>query len=412
MRAPYIVGDPVRGRDFYGRQQELAELLQGRGKTAHVLGMRRMGKTSLLLKVAESAPSIYLDFQAMVGQPEDFTRQASFELKRRRRQYPWLPTPNQENDGFALLEEAAWQAEAQGMTLCLLCDEAEGLLDFDAPFLRRLRGLVWGPSQLRTMFASAKNLSQLDDLCQQWHTSPFLNNFPPPLYLTGLDDAAAAALIRQTQSDTPLPVPDETIMAIEQHTGNHPYLVQWLCHRLWEKNHNPTTWTITANDLQPTGQLARRLQMDFDYLSDPERRILHAVVSKEPLPDDIDSDYVRGLTRLGYLRSIDDTYAIGNTFLENWLGALKSVDWASKSNVSAESTLTLYEKETEVARREAILKQLKIHRRNLNRLMEKKAQYGLDVPTHLSNEIEATEETIARLEQELAELVYDTSGNS
>jgi AAA+ ATPase superfamily predicted ATPase len=167
MRPAYIVGDPVRGRDFYGRQEELAELLTGRGKTAHVLGLRRVGKTSLLCKVAESGPSVYLDFQAMVGQPEDFTRQVGFELRRRRKLYPWLPAPNQGNDGFVWLEEAAWQAEKQEVTLCLLCDEAEGLLDFEAPFLRRLRGLVWGPTQLRTMFASAKNLSKLDDLCRE-----------------------------------------------------------------------------------------------------------------------------------------------------------------------------------------------------------------------------------------------------
>jgi hypothetical protein len=412
MRAPYIVGDPVTGRDFYGRQQELAELLEGRGKTAHVLGLRRIGKTSLLNKVAELAPGICLDFQAMVGQLDDFTGQVHYELKRRRRQYLWLPAPDQGDNPFAWLKEAAGQAEAQGVTLFLLCDEAEGLLDFDASFLRRLRGLVWGPYQLRTIFASAKNLSRLDDLCRQWHTSPFLNNFPPPLYLAGLDDAATTALICQTQSDTPLPVPDETVAAIRQHTGNHPYLVQWLCHCLWEKNHNPTTWTITANDLQPKGQLARRLQMDFNYLSDPERRILHAVVSKQPPPDDIDSDYVRGLTRLGYLRSVDDTYAIGNTFLENWLSALKNADWANKSNISAKSTLVLYEKETKAARRESILEQLKIYHRNLNHLREKEAKFGLDVPTHLSNEIETTEEAIARLEQELAELGRDTSGNS
>ena len=148
MRTPYIVGDPAAGSDFYGRQKELAELLEGRGKTAHVLGMRRIGKTSLLNKVAELVPSLCLDFQEVVGQLDDFAGQVHYELKRRRRQYPWLPAPAQGNNPFVWLKQAAGQAEAQGVTLFLLCDEAEGLLDFDAPFLRRLRGLVWGPHRL------------------------------------------------------------------------------------------------------------------------------------------------------------------------------------------------------------------------------------------------------------------------
>ena len=77
----------------------------------------------------------------------------------------------------------------------------------------------------------------------------------------------------------------------------------------------------------------------------------------------------------------------------------------------AVADLTLYEKEAKAASRESILRRLKIYHRNLNHLMETKAQYGLDVPTHLSNEIEATEEAIARLEQELSELDHKTFEN-
>jgi hypothetical protein len=346
MSSPYTVGDPVTGSKFYGRQIELEELLYGEGRTTHVLGMRRIGKTSLLRQVADLVPSICLDFQELAGQPDDFTEQVYFELSRQHRQYDWLPIPEQGKNGFVWLKDAAWQTQQRSLTLFLLLDEAEGLLDFDASFLRRLRGLIWGPIHLRTIFASAKNLSQLDDLCQKWQTSPFLNNFPPPLYLAGLDDAATA-LIRQTQAGAPLAVSDETVAAIKEHTGNHPYLIQWLCHHLWERQHAPQAWTIEPDDLQPTGQLRRRLQMDFDYLSDPERRILQAVAGKKPPPDDVAPEYVGGLIRLGYLRPIGNTYRIGNTLLEKWL---ESVDWTAKSNISATSTLTLYQKESKVVR--------------------------------------------------------------
>jgi hypothetical protein len=151
--------------------------------------------------------------------------------------------------------------------------------------------------------------------------------------------------------------------------------------------------------------------MDFDYLSDPERRILHAVVSRKPLPVDVGPDYARGLARLGYLRLADDAYAIGNTFLEQWLSALGPADWASKSNVSAESTRALYGRGERAARRESILRQLKTYRGNLDSLLEEKAQYGIGVPIHVLNQIKATEEAIARLEQELSVIEGDTFGD-
>ena len=107
MTSPYVVGDPVTGNKFYGRQAELAELLHGGGRTVHVLGMRRIGKTSLLRQVADMVPSICLDFQELAGQPDDFTEQVYFELNRRRQQYDWLPTPQRGKNGFAWLKDAA-----------------------------------------------------------------------------------------------------------------------------------------------------------------------------------------------------------------------------------------------------------------------------------------------------------------
>ena len=52
-------------------------------------------------------------------------------------------------------------------------------------------------------------------------------------------------------------------------------------------------------------------------------------------------------------------------------------------------------------REEAVKQQLAIYLKNLNRLEIQKAYYGLDVPTHLSNEIEYTREQIHRLIREL-----------
>jgi hypothetical protein len=52
-------------------------------------------------------------------------------------------------------------------------------------------------------------------------------------------------------------------------------------------------------------------------------------------------------------------------------------------------------------REEAVKQQLAVYVKNLNRLEIQKAYWGLDVPTHLSNEIQYTREQIHRLIREL-----------
>jgi len=354
MRNPYIVGDPVTGRDFYGREAIIKTICERRDRAVHVMGMRRIGKTSLLLKVAEQVPSLYLDFQAMVGQVSLFARQVQYELSRQRKQYPWLPALMENEDAFACLEQATVEAEKAGTRLFLLCDEAEGLMDFDASFLRRLRGLIWGRYPLRTVLASAKNLAELDDLCQEWRTSPFLSNFPPPLYLGGLTAEAADALIIQSQSESPVKAATELRAEIRHLTNNHPYLIQWLCHRLWQPDTSTMLSTgntlrpITPGDLEPDDHLAARLRRDFDYLSDTERRILHQVyaagqVTAAQLQATLDlpglSTFLYGLTQLGYLRQEGEVYAIGNRFLSSWL---EMAPWGESSQVSDEATLATY----------------------------------------------------------------------
>jgi hypothetical protein len=54
-----------------------------------------------------------------------------------------------------------------------------------------------------------------------------------------------------------------------------------------------------------------------------------------------------------------------------------------------------------IKREETVKQQLAIYIENLNCLEIRKAQYGLDVPTHLSNEIEYTRKQIHRLIREL-----------
>jgi hypothetical protein len=54
-RNPFVVGQWVRGEKFFGREEIIAELLQGQRHAIWVAALRRMGKTSLLRELERRA---------------------------------------------------------------------------------------------------------------------------------------------------------------------------------------------------------------------------------------------------------------------------------------------------------------------------------------------------------------------
>ena len=130
MTNPYIAGPPVRGKAFCGREAITAAILNSPYAALRVLGMRHIGKTSLLYHLAETYPTLYLDFQGATGDPARLAGRVRQQLRRGRRRFPWLPTGNEGDDPIKLLEEADGEAERAGVTLLLLGDEAEDLAQF------------------------------------------------------------------------------------------------------------------------------------------------------------------------------------------------------------------------------------------------------------------------------------------
>jgi hypothetical protein len=412
MTNPYIAGPPVRGKAFYGRETIAAAILNSPYPALRVLGMRHIGKTALLHHLAEISPALYLDFQGATGDPARLARRMRQQLRRGRRRFPWLPAGDKGDDPIELLEKADGEAEHAGATLLLLGDEAEDLAQFDDAFLKGLRGFIWDSVASRIVLTATKRLAKLDDRCRSWDTSPFLSGFPPPLYLASLGDEAAAALIRQSQSDTPLEVLDAVVAAILEHTGNHPYLIQWLCYQLWQKSSQPDKWVITSDDLTPVDDLVRYFQMDFDYLSPGERAILLTVAEGTAtdasslsettgLPAGDVSLFLHTLTHLGYLRERGGQLSLGNRFLDRWLQNNRARLKIHEAGQVSDRT------ELEVIRQERIAslqEQRIIHIKNLSRLEEQAARHGMAVPTKLLNEMDYERKEIDRIETELKQL--------
>ena len=247
-----------------------------------------------------------------------------------------------------VLRTLSREAAKSNRRLLLLCDEGEALINAEEAephSLQRLRRAIHTDANIRFVLTSTKRLSLLDELCRDWKTSPFLHGFAVR-YLGNLTNEAADALITQSQSESPVKAAQELCAEIRRLTNNHPYLIQWLCYRLWQPEN--TLRPITPRDLEPDEHLAARLRMDFDYLSDTERRILHQVcavgqVTAAQLQATFDlpslSTFLYGLTQLGYLQQEGEVYAIGNRFLVSWL---EMAPWGESSKVSDEATLATY----------------------------------------------------------------------
>lgn len=360
MRNPYHVGGWVRGRNHYGRRFLIESLLAAPDAATWVVGTRRLGKTSLLRQMelisqtellawfsdpgAQSGASsetrvpfvpVYLDIQGCES-PDDLAYELELALEDRRRELlalgvdlDALPTGN----AVAVLRALAREIDAQGARLLLLIDEAEALLSVaahDARWLGTLRKALL-ERRIRTVMTSTRLLSRLNHLHAAWDTSPFLFGFQM-VNLWTMGNVAAEALIRQLQG-TPVQVDAPAQAQILAYCNGHPYLIQYLCERLFsaDGDGNGQLRVITEADLEVDHMLAGFFFIDFRNMTRVERRILltlsgltlatesELLNALYDIPPERLRMFLYALSRLGYVRNIKSQWAIGNEFLRRWL---------------------------------------------------------------------------------------------
>lgn len=338
MRNPYIVGGWVRGPSFYGRQALIDHLLNNTNTALWVVGTRRMGKTSLLhqIEFLTQANSrfvpLFFDLQG-VGTADDCNAELYYAMEDAADRFIALGlsvAALADEDAATVLRILRRAATAANRQLLLLIDEPEALIALaraDTSYVQRLYKVMMAGSEIRVIMASTKGLLRLNDLSTDWPTSPFLTSFAPR-NLAGLDAVSSAQLIRQEQGSTLVAAAPEQVAQIREVTGDHPYLVQTLCQRLWQEDQ--TLREITPADLVVDDMLAGFFFNDFGTLSPGERRILLAVSQERlmqrgalrdatGLPDGEIAGFVYSLIKLGYLVAEEDQLRVGNTFLDVWL---------------------------------------------------------------------------------------------
>lgn len=335
-RNPFIAGSWVRADNFYGRGPLIRQILDGERDSLWVVGARRLGKTSLLKELEfrvlgnpqTSYAPLYWDLQgsgdargladSLLESVEDsdaFRRSTDVQLE----QLEGLAVPE-------MLTTLARRTVKSGWRLLLLVDEAEELLNVASAtpvILARLRRLLQKGPDIRSVLTSTKRLAMIDETAG-FATSPFLQGFIPPVYLTPLSPDEARELLSRGRFSG-----DEAATIIER-TGCHPFLVQLIASRLFESRDLAATLSHVAAD----EMVANFFSVDFQTLGAEEREMLSAIArdgeatlaaltSRLGGPERIDS-LLYGLERMGYIVTANGKCRVGNWFFDRWLRSSSS----------------------------------------------------------------------------------------
>lgn len=327
---PYVVGQWVRADGFYGRGEQLREVLEGPRNGFWVVGTRRRGKTSLLkqlehLAAAEESHRFVPVFWDLEGTDDDSALAFSFEEAlfdaEPRLEEVGISLPEVvDEDLFRMLGALRRRLSAAGSILLLLCDEAEELLNIASASeatIRRLHRALLAHDGTRTVLASGPRLW---DLASGSKTSPFLDGFLPPLYLGPLKPPTARALVLQNQ----LPggkrpeLSDEEVKAICHWGGGHPFLLQLLSKRVVEFGDVDQGVAAVVADRSVT----TLFEIDLELLDDRQREILHTLARQKDGAGigDADSAAVQELEQLGLIVSYGTgERGIALPLFGNWL---------------------------------------------------------------------------------------------
>jgi DNA-binding CsgD family transcriptional regulator len=351
LSGPYIVSNWVRDEHFYGRDELCQALIDSPERCIYLAGTRRIGKTSLLMRLARRlAPAaIYCDLMQAAGAEQLDEARLVYLLRRQlglqARASAALEEsrPDWDRQSASLgewLEQAGWRWEEQGLTITLLWDEAELLRRLPPASLMRLRAILQHSQSLRLIICASKGLVSINDQWRDEQVSPFLFGFSTA-YLAGLSDAEADHLITQRGW---VECAAADLARLRDWTGNHPFLLQSLCTRLFAGGRlRPPA----SADLVVDAMLADLFRIDVGYLSPSEQRILRALAG-EPLDaaqlelrtglaGEAIASFAEGMAQLGLVRAGDDGgWRIGNAYLGRWL---QTADQPIASAVSDQASL-------------------------------------------------------------------------
>ena len=227
--SPYETRSPVTGSRFFGREQEISRILANPDTNHAILGIRRIGKTSLLreserlLKERETgAQVIYLECSDMLSE-DDYIREVVRKLNPRE-----LPRLGMQKYVFFFPNFLERMSKANKSKIIFLLDEIDNLV-----IMQR------GNWELFRMLRASSNkgacqyiLAGFREAMREYYdiNSPFYN-FAQEIRLNEFSQKQARSLIVTPMENLRVKIKneDEVVSRIYEETAGHPNLIQFYC---------------------------------------------------------------------------------------------------------------------------------------------------------------------------------------
>jgi hypothetical protein len=292
--APYETRAPVTGSRFFGREYEVQRILSNPDTNHAILGIRRIGKTSLLREVeriyregGESGHVVYLDCSDLLS-ADDYMREVVRKLNPRE-----LVRMHLQQTVFWFPNFLERMAQAHKPKLVFFLDEIDNLVlmqrgDWELFRMLRASSNKGACQYIMAGFREAMKEQYLLDspfynFCQEVRLSEFTRRQAQELIITPMENLRVHIKDR-----------DEVVGRIYEETAGHPNLIQYYCMILLrrldmtgEREINPESLIDVYSDEGFKGHLLTSFMQNTEKR---EKAIIYAVLlANEDTP-------VRGFT--------------------------------------------------------------------------------------------------------------------
>jgi hypothetical protein len=300
---PYVPGTPLRQNStlFYGRERLFRFIAENAGRVAQrniliLVGQRRTGKTSALLRLAHHLPEhlvpVYIDCQSLgvtPGMPSLFHElawQIADALLLRDIEIAVPPLPEWEENPTAVLERSFLPLVRgkmpEPMMLLLVFDEFEAFENLvedgilPPTLFPYLRHLMQHSERLSFIFVGTRRLEEMS--ADYWSV---LFNIALYQRIGYLNEEAATRLVSEPVAPG-LIYDDLALDKVLRVTAGHPYFLQLVCYTLVKRANDQGSGYVTISDVNATlDEMLSLGEVHFAYLwqrsSHTERALLTAV---------------------------------------------------------------------------------------------------------------------------------------
>jgi hypothetical protein len=245
------------GDSFFGRDSELARIVNGYQKGGILIGAHRSGKTSFLNKLQEK---LSRNGSEVIGPKSIFSLEGFFEQTLISLNIPLSNSMNPEKWASLLKQYSQNNSDKR---LVFLLDEVDKLIEIDKKIaceLSQQMRLLQNERYCEFFLAGHNTLREA--ITTEY--SP-LRNFAEEIILLGLTEEAAKDLIQQPMKSLGFKVTDAYVDRIYTGTAGVAVLIQEFCLELLNELHQNGASEITQNDIEKVEQMPEFLAIVRKY---------------------------------------------------------------------------------------------------------------------------------------------------